>query len=179
MIFVPILGGINSLAPNALSYYENGFGSSNINSVIDIVSLVDNVTVTKIELFAANRLGMELKYSGDDTSPSVNVNVSAININLRLIGAISDISKESVRNLEDRKLYPNMTNATAIFNQELDELIERLSLIEQVDKSYSLTRGSVSIEKGWKTPNKISVDLSGNMSLFDAKLTEITIESNR
>jgi hypothetical protein len=179
MVFIPILEGINALVPDPLSYYTNRVGGSNISSVIDIVSLVENVTVTKIDILAAKQLGIELKYSGDNPSPSIKANVSAINLDLRLIKRISDISKEPVQDLEDRELHSNMTNAAALYNQELDDLIERLSLIEQVGKTSSLSKGSVSINNGWKTPNKIFIDLSGNSSLFDAKLMEISITANR
>ena len=67
----------NSFAQGTtISDVQSQLGNSNASSSTDIVSLVENVTVTKFDILSPRQLGVELKYVGTGNAPAVKIDVS-------------------------------------------------------------------------------------------------------
>lgn len=139
-------------------------GESNASSAIRIVSLVENVTVSKLIILSPHRLSVDLRYSGSGSTPSVKIDSSAININSKLVEQLpEEIGKLTANSTELRTLHQtlvanNSTNKTTLINEKLNALGDVMSE----------SNGTAIVDKGWKSPKSVVVKLSGDGTLANA-----------
>ncbi|MGA9928589.1 MAG: hypothetical protein WBP96_08265, partial [Nitrososphaeraceae archaeon] len=109
-----------------ISDVQSQLGNSNASSSSDIVSLVENVTVTKFDILSPRQLSVELRHSGTGNAPAVKVDVSAINIDSKLADDITNelniLNASSGVSNSNQSLTTGSTNATSLMLDRLDQL---------------------------------------------------------
>ncbi len=102
----------------AISDVQSQLGNSNASSSTDIVSLVENVTVTKFDILSPRQLGVELRYAGTGNSPVVKVDISAINIDSKLAdditNEINNLNASTGDSNSNQSLATDPTNGTSL-----------------------------------------------------------------
>lgn len=138
----------------------NQTGSFNASSAIDIVSEVENVTVTKFNILAPDTIGISLRHAATGDAPAVKVLADAINTNYDLIeetiNAISAINASTIDT--------NLSNTTPI-NDQLNQLTSVLAT----------SNGTVTVGAGWKSPTDAVIKLEGNATLDEANIIGIVV----
>lgn len=138
----------------------NQTGSFNANSTIDIVSEVENVTVTKFNILGPETIGVSLKHATTGDASAVKVLADAVNTNYNLIQetlkAISAINASTIDT--------NLSNTTLI-NDKLNQLTSVLSM----------SNGTVTVAAGWKSPTDVVIKLEGTATLDDANIIGIVV----
>ncbi len=142
-------------------------GNSNASSSTDIVSMVDNVSVTKFDILSLRHLGVDLRYSGTGDAPAVKVDADAIHIDSKLA---EDIANEiNVLNASssdfNQALTTNSTNSTSLMDEKLDLLT---SIVSE-------SNGTITTDAGWKSPSSFVIKLTGNTTLNDANIIGIIV----
>ncbi len=156
----------------AISDVHSQLGNSNASSSTDIVSLVENVTVTKFDILCPRQLGVELRYAGTGNTPAVKVDVSAINIDPKLADDITNFFYEiNILNAStsdsnsNQSLTTDSTNSTSLMLDKLDQLTS----------SLSESNGTKTVGADWKSPRNVEIKMAGNTTLYDANIIGILV----
>jgi hypothetical protein len=135
--------------------------NSSANSTTEIVSSVENVTVTRYSILSPHSLGIDLTYSGSGKGPAVKVESSAISIKSKLVEDITNQISE---------INPNSTDSNASnFAKLIDQKLAELSGI------VSVSNGTKTLDSGWKSPTSIMVDLKGNATLNGTEFVGVAV----
>ena len=152
-----------------ISDVQSQLGNSNASSSTDIVSLVENVTVTKFDILSLNQLGVELRYSGTGNAPAVKIDVSAINIDSKLADDITNelniLNASSGVSNSNQSLTTGSTNATSLMLDRLDQLTS----------SFSEGNGTKTVGADWKSPRNVQIKMAGNITLYEANIIGILV----
>ena len=160
----PDLGFIDKLA------------ATKLRSLVEISSSVNNITVTSYSVLSPNQLGIELTYSGNGISPAVNVDVSAISMDSSLITRLSDVRKDIDQSINESQItQPNITDAEALYNRSIDQVLDVLSLIEQIGTTSQSATARFQWTPAGRHPGTTSIKLVGNTSLSNAKFIEVKV----
>ena len=153
----------------AISDVQSQLGNSNASSSSDIVSLVENVTVTKFDILSPRQLGVELRHSGTGNAPAVKVDVSAINIDSKLADDITNelniLNASTGDSNSNQSLTTGSTNATSLMLDRLDQLTS----------SFSESNGTKTVGADWKSPRNVQIKMAGNTTLYDANIIGILV----
>jgi hypothetical protein len=142
----------------------NDLANSNASSAIRIISLVDNVTVTKFSILSPHSMNVDLKYSGSGSAPSVKVESSVISINSKLANQIpEDIGKLIV----NPSVQNNSTNTTTLIDKNLDALGAKI---------LSQANGTAIVDKGWKSPKVVGTKLAGEATLTNPVSVRVVVK---
>jgi len=139
-------------------------GNSNASSSTDIMSLVENVTVTKFDILSPRQLGVDLRYAGTGSAPAVKVDAFAINIDSKLVDDITNEIDVLNASTSD-SLITNSTNSTSL-------MIEKLG---QLTSIVSESNGTETVGADWKSPRNVEIELVGNMTLYSADIIGILV----
>lgn len=139
-------------------------GNSNASSSTDIVSLVENVTVTKFDILSPSQLGVDLRYAGTGSAPAVKVDAFAINIDSKLVDDITNEINVLNASTSD-SLIINSTNSTSL-------MIEKLG---QLTSIVSESNGTETVGADWKSPRNVEIELVGNTTLYGADIIGIIV----
>ncbi len=143
----------------------NESANSNVTSTTRIVSLVDNITVTKFSILSPNKLSVDLRYSAGGVAPSVKVETGVININSK---SVSQLPEEIGKLVASSSVANNSTNTTSsLINEKLNALGDVLSE----------SNGTAIVDKGWKSPKSVVVNLSGDRTLDNAVSISIQVRN--
>lgn len=153
----------------AISDVQSQLGNSNASSSTDIVSLVENVTVTKFDILSPRQLGVELRYAGTGNSPAVKVDISAINIDSKLADDITNeiniLNASTGDSNSNQSLAIDSTNGTSLMLDRLDQLTS----------SFSESNGTKTVGADWKSPRNVEIKMAGNTTLYDANIIGILV----
>jgi hypothetical protein len=153
----------------AISEVQSQLGNSNASSSTDIVSLVENVTVTKFDILSPRQLGVELRYAGTGNSPAVKVDISAINIDSKLADDITNeiniLNASTGDSNSNQSLATDSTNATSLMLDRLDQLTS----------SFSESNGTKTVGADWKSPRNVEIKMAGNTTLYGANIIGILV----
>ena len=159
----------SSAQGTAISDVQSQLGNSNASSSTDIVSLVENVTVTKFDILSARQLGVELRYGGTGNTPAVKVDVTAINIDSKLADDITNeiniLNGSTSDSNSNQSLTTESTNATSLMLDKLDQLTS----------SLSESNGTKIVGADWKSPRNVEIKMIGNTTLYDANIIGILV----
>jgi hypothetical protein len=153
----------------AISDVQSQLGNSNASSSTDIVSLIENVTVTKFDILSPRQLGVELRYAGTGNTPAVKVDVSAINIDSKLADDITNeiniLNASTIDSNSNQSLTTDSTNSTSLMLDKLDQLTS----------SLSESNGTKTVGADWKSPRNVEIKMAGNTTLYDANIIGILV----
>jgi hypothetical protein len=142
-------------------------GNSNTSSSTDIVSSVENVTVTKFDILSPRQLGIELRYAGSGNAPAVKVDAFAINIDSKLVDDITNEINVLGASISDsnKSLTTNSKNSTSLMMEKLGKLT---SIVSEGN-------GTKTVSADWKSPRNVKIKLVGNTTLYSADIVGITV----
>ena len=152
-----------------ISDVQSQLRNSNASSSTDIVSLVENVTVTKFDILSPRELGVELRYGGTGNAPTVKIDISAITIDSNLADDITNEINLLNASISDsnsnHSLTTDSTNATSLMLDKLDQLTA----------SLSESNGTKIVAADWKSPRNVEIKMAGNTTLYDANIIGILV----
>lgn len=61
------------------------------------------------------------------------------------------------------------------FGDKIDQVLERLSVIDKIVSTLLVSNGTASLAAGWESPRKVVIDVSGNSTLYDSKFVQIVV----
>lgn len=147
----------------------NELASSNVSSAIEIISEVDNVTISKFSIIAPDTIDIDLRHDGTGDPPSVKVHAEALNIDFKLIqeamNALNAMNLTSNSNGTNQSLAGNSVNSMSIMNEELNQLTSILSQ----------SNGTAMVDAGWQSPFNLEIKLVGNTTLNDANTIGVIV----
>ncbi len=159
----------SSAQGTTISDVQSQLGNSNASSSTDIVSLVENVTVTKFDILSPRELGVELRYGGTGNAPAVKIDISAMTIDSNLADDITNeinlLNASTSDSNSNQSLTTDSTNVTSLMLDKLDQLTA----------SISESNGTKIVGADWKSPRNVEIKMAGNTTLYDANIIGILV----
>jgi hypothetical protein len=139
-----------------------------INSMMTVLSNAKGVDISGLNIESKDKLKVDLKFRGNDTSPAVKLEATAMKFDFN---AAQELSK-----MKERIQQNNQSAMANSSNTNMSELSNNSKFLSQFQSFLNISNGTEVLESGWTSPKETTVTLSGNTSLEDANFLTVVID---
>lgn len=139
-----------------------------INSMMTVLSNAKGVDISGVNIESKDKLKVDLKFKGNDTSPAVKLEATAMKFDFN---AAQELSK-----MKERIQQNNQSAMANSSNTNMSELLNNSKFLSQFQSFLNISNGTEVLESGWTSPKETTVTLSGNTSLDDANFLTVVID---
>lgn len=139
-----------------------------INSMMTVLSNAKGVDISGLNIESKDKLKVDLKFKGNDTSPAVKLEATAMKFDFNAAQELSKMKERIQQNNQSAMANSSNTNMSELFNNS--------KFLSQFQSFLNISNGTEVLESGWTSPKETTVTLSGNTSLDDANFLTVVID---